>query len=252
MSDLLRKLLAFLRVGVGGEGDDSADPPADDASADPTLEDLADLDAQEPDEDAAAAGDEDAAPAKPNRTRQLEQDLEYERRARADAERRAQAAPPPQPRRDPAWDAEEAEIAKARADGATPEQMGWLQWKVDNSRRIRQSEAQSQNALFQAADLSDRTEFTSLRGEKPKLYKAYADRVEEVLRSARQNGLNPKRLAIMDWLIGQDVRTGKITPSKKTPKVDRGEMPKARTDVRAKGSLTEHQKRTARLENQRI
>lgn len=249
MSDLLRKLLsAYLRVGVdGGE----ADPPAEpEVEAESTLDELADLDEQEPE---AEAEGETEPPKRGDRTRQLEQDLEYERRARREEnERRQQYTPPAQPTRDPIYESEEAELAKARADGATQEQMGWLNWKIDNSRRIRASEARSQNALFAAADMADKTEFQSIRSEKPKLFKAYESRVEEVLRNARQNNLNPKRLAIMDWLIGQDVRNGKISPSKKAATVDRGTMPKAKTDVRAKGSLTEHQKRTARLENQRI
>ena len=54
------------------------------------------------------------------------------------------------------------------------------------------------------------------------------------------------------YMIGKDAMDGKLTPKKKaadTSTVDRGKSPGARSDVSAKGRLTESQKREKRLEN---
>lgn len=253
MSKLWLLLLAFLTLGVD-ESDPNADP-ATTAAADETFEDLLDVANSLPDGgETPPEGDEppdNAAALKEARRRQQETEnqLNNERAARAAAEARAA---PPQRYVDPDWQREEDEIAQARAKGATAEQLGWLQWKVDGNRKIRQTERNSFGALLQAQDLTDKAAFDRLEVTKPKFYQTYAPRVEAAMAEMRSRGQNAPRLAVLRLLIGDDIMSGKIKPKAAGATVDRGRTPGVRSDTTAKGKLTEHQKRTARLADRLI
>jgi hypothetical protein len=249
MSDLLKRLLAYLTLAVDGEVDPEPEPtPAAD-----DLESL--LDAGDPDPEPVKEKEDSATVRELKLARE---ELEFERRRVREMESRP--APAPQSR-DPDYDREEQEIKQARDSGATAEQISWLQWKIDSSRKMRASERTSQNALQQAADINDKTDFAGVARTHPKTYDKYKDRVEEAVQKLRAAGSQvPPRRAIMEWFIGKDSMNGTIKPkSAKAPAeptgktVDRGRTPGARTDVSAnRGSLSERDKRRERLRNQQI
>lgn len=266
MNRLLELLLHFLTLGVE-EGDPdtggvSATAPVDDnddaGTGDQTLDEI--IDAVETSEATRDSGvvDEAAVTETRRRLRERETELENERRLRFDAEARASRVATPQGV-DPVWQAEENEIAAARAAGATTEQLSWVQWKVDSSRRLRMGEQTSRMALLQANDLNDRTEFGRLEITKPTIYKRYAKRVEEAVEKMRQAGQNAPRLGILKLLIGDDLIAGNLRPATKKKAtaspdgtVARGASPNMRSDVSGKGGTSEREKRRARLENVRL
>ncbi len=263
MTRLWLLLLAFLCLGAtegeGGESESAAGGEEAGASGgdEETLDDLIAL--------AEGAGDESTEGAEQptegaalkearRRNQEIQNQLDAERSARTAAEARAA---PPQRQVDPDYEREEQELAAARTAGQSQEQLNWLAWKIDGNRKIRQAQQASFGALAEARDLQDRTAFERLEITNPKFYKRYATRVEAAMNEMRARGQNAPRLAVLRLLIGDDVVNGNVKASKKTPAaatggVDRGRTPNARGDVGAKGKLSEHQKRTARLENQRI
>ncbi len=109
--------------------------------------------------------------------------------------------------------------------------------------------------MIQAQDISDKTSFATIAMKNPALFKRYEARVEEQLAQMRAKGFNAPREAIMDNLIGKDMRDGKFKPKKaaedKTT-VARGKLPGARSDVSGKNAMSEHEKRKQRLENVQI
>ena len=267
--NLLLLLLAYLTLGAtggagaGGEGADAeggAGGPGEDdpnaASDEETLDDLIEL--AEGAGDAAAAPDpKESAALKEarRRTQETENQLNQERAARQAAEARAA---PAQRFVDPDFEREEQELAAARTSGQTPEQLSWLAWKIDGNRKIRDTQRASFGALAQAQDLQDRTAFERLEITQPKFFKRYAARVEAAMNEMRARGQNAPRLAVLRLLIGDDIMNGTIKPKPRAAAapvaggVDRGRTPNARSDVGAKGKQSEHDKRIARLENQRI
>jgi hypothetical protein len=261
---LWKLLLRFLTLGV-----DEPDPPTDDedqdvnadagGTGDESLDDL--LDVVEPPAGQAPTGDAPAENAAVKEARRraadLELQLEDERRARQAAEQRV---PAPVSGADPETEREDAELAQARASGATPDQLSWLQWKIDSNRKIRASERASTGALREAQDVADRAAFDRLEVSKPQVYKRYAERVEKAMQEMRAKGQNAPRLAVLRLLIGDDIMNGKIKPktvARPAPDaaagtVDRGRSPGIRSDVRGKAGQNERDKRRARLENQLI
>lgn len=254
MSLLLRKLLSrFLTLGVG-EGDDQTlpdDTPTDEPSVpdeEPALEDLMGADeAPEPKDDP-----KERLTAAERRAADLERELA--------AERAARQAPPHVPSRDPDYEREEAELAKVRESG-DQNALEWAQWRINQNRVIRDSQRTSQNALAEARDIADRTEFGKLELTKPKLYKAYADRVEKVVSEARSKGQgSAPRLMILKYLVGEDMMNNKVKakPARSAAlegqpqRVERQRLPAARSDVSGRASQSEREKRRARLENQPI
>src|SRR5579859_168827 len=242
MSKLLRSLLArFLTLGVGEEGDPPEVEAAPEAEAPeaglPEIESdtLDDLIAATPPEDPT-----ERLTAAERRAEQAERELAAER-----SRPREPVAPV---RGDPEYEREEAELAQARASGASAETLAWVQWKIDSNRKMRASERNSQSALQEARDLADRAEFGRLETSKPKLYKAYADKIEKTIADLRAKGQSaPPRKALLAFFIGDDMMNGKIKAKTTKPaaeggaKVERTRIPNARGDVRATGGNSERE-----------
>jgi hypothetical protein len=245
--DLLRKYLTLAE----GEESDAPDAEAagtdDDTTGDETLDDL--IDTVEPEGGKAATGEEvDAAAIKEARRRaqEAENNLQTERTLRQAAEQRANAAPQT-PQRDPVWEAEEAELAAAKAKG---DDTSWLQWKINGNRTMRQAQQKADWALMQAQDVQDKNAFDRLEQSKPKVYKRYAEKVEKTIQGLRQQGSTVSRLAVLRLMIGDDLMNGNVKAKAKNAPVDRGRTQGARTDVKARSGSSERDKRRARLENQ--
>jgi len=255
---LWKLLLAFLTLGAAeGEGAAPAtpDPSTDAGTGDDDLfgetgDDL--IDAAEAGGGAPKVEEEETPALKEARRRAQDAEERAERAERAARERPAPTAPTPT--RDPDYEREEQEMAQARAAGSTPEQIAWLQWKIDSNRKMRASERTSQSALQESREIADRTAFEKLELTKPQVYKRYAERVEAAVNDMRAKGQAPApRLAILRLLIGDDIMNGKVKPKAKAAPVERGRSPVIRSDTRGgKGTMTEHEKRKQRLANIRI
>jgi hypothetical protein len=233
-----------------GEGEQAAEGTGDD-----TLDDLID----HVEEDAGGKTPKENAAIREARRRaqEAEANLERERQARIAAESRASQVTPPQTDDDRLFQAEEARL---KATDITELE----RWQIQSNRTIRANARTSSQALFAANDSSDRAAFERLEITKPKVYKRYAERVEKAVNEMRAKGQNAPRLAVLRLLIGDDIMNGKIGAKSSKAKaadtdagsasssVSRGKTPGARSDVSSKQRLTEHQKRIARLENQRI
>mgnify|MGYP001579967185 CR=1 FL=1 len=253
MRTLLDWLWGFFVLGVAdADADVDPDPAAADDAAGAADAD-ADLDEGDADAD-AGAGDEDtdadALAAKAAEDAKALKDAQEERdRAKADLEAERRRAPPAAGLTDEQR-LHEQEEAKLR-DAKTTE---LERWQINSNRTLRENKRTSTAALAQAHDLSDKTSFNQLVITKPALHKRYAERVEAELRKMRGNGQNAPREAILRFLIGDDAMKGSLTSKKQSETktdaggVDRGKSPGARSDVAAKGRLTEAQKREKRLE----
>lgn len=249
MSRLLRRLLAHLRLGA--EPGDTPDPGAADLGASPddqgggdTLEDLADLQLADDPEPAAPA------PRESNEAR-LQRELEQERAAhRASLQRFPQ---PTGPAIDPETAAEQAQMAAAKARGATQSELDMLAWTHQSNRTLRESQRNSQAAVRRAEDLHDQTAFEKLEITNPAIYKRYKSRVDEEVAKLQAQGQSAPRTAILRFLIGNDLLEGKLKKSVKSapaPAVDRGKMPPARTDVSGRRKVqSEREQRRERLRN---
>ena len=250
MSELLRRLLLrYLTLGVEPGDEDPVEPetpPEEDAAGtgDAALDDL--IDAIEP-EPSRRADPDDNPIVREARERAAKAEREL-------AEERAARRPAPTPDAD--YEREERMLAQARATG-DENTISWTQFRVDQERRARRAEANSQQAMSRAADIEDRTSFDRLEITKPAVYKRYAKRVEE----ARSQYPNAPRAAILRLLIGNDIMDGKVRPKQAKPAeapepgrtVDRGRPPVARSDVRpGKGGMTDKEKRIERLRGQNI
>jgi len=171
---------------------------------------------------------------------------------------------PLRPASDSDFDREEAELAAYRAKpDATQEGLQWLQWKIDSNRKMRSSERNSQGALAEARDLADRSAFDRLEITKPKIFKAYAKRVEDTIADLRSKGqAAPPRLALLRFLVGDDLMNGKIKPKQAkaaaggepaaAAQVPRGRTPGTRSDVSGRQKQNEREARRERLRNTNI
>ena len=240
---LLAMLFAFLRPAVTADDPPADDPPADDPPAD-------DPPADDPDADPTADPDGRFPASDPAKELEDERTARAAEKERADrfereaADLRARHAP----RQD---DIHAQEDAKLR-DPKTPD---LEKWQIQANRTLRQNTSAAQMALAQAHDVSDRTAFASLMISDPTA-KKYEARVEEELAKVRKAGGNARREDAYTYLLGKDMREGKFkkkaAPADQAKVVARGKLPGARSDVQAKGSQTERQKRAARLENVQI
>jgi hypothetical protein len=237
-------LLAFLRPAVEGEGEgnQNPDPNADaDADADPDPGSDADPD-PDPDADPEPTPEEKLAAAQEETRKERERAEKFEREA---AELRVRHAPPPP------TDIEAQENARL----ADPKTTDIEKWQIQANRTLRANTSASQLALAQAQDVSDKTTFSTVMLSDP-VAKRYEARVEEELAKVRQKGGNAAREAIYTYLLGKDMREGKFKKKASTTDpnkgVPRGKTPGARSDVPAKGTQTERDKRRARLENVQI
>ncbi len=244
MNALLKLLLLFIRpaaeagdepeleLDLGGPGDDP--PPQDDPPAD------------DPPADDPPADDPPAPPAADRAAIEREVSERYQREI---TELRAN-----QRHVEPQVDKDVAEWQRILSDPAADAQ---TKWYAQSNLEIRRTSQMSQNAFAQALDVSDKTAFSALANTEPALYKRYAPMVEDELTRMRQRGQNAKREEIYTYLLGKEMREGKFTKKKAAqkpgaapgqPAVVRGRLPGARSDVHGKGAMTEHEKRTKRLE----
>lgn len=238
MSELLKRLLARIGAYVfPSVGEADPEPAAEDApeEADPALE---------------AAGDDDsdveeAEPeAKPD---PIEARIAKAEREALEARERVEMLARQQPARpNPILDEEARKLAD-------PNVSDLEKWQIQSNQALRASQQQSAQALFQAQDMADRTTYMSKAVSNP-LYEKYEKRVEQELAKARSQGQNVQRELILQVLIGRDMLNGNIKPkANAAPKtVPRGKSPGARSDTPARGGMSEHQKRIARLENTQI
>lgn len=193
-------------------------------------------------DDDAAAGDDDAGSVSKKPAAQSDEAKEAVRLAR-EAQEAVRALTAPR-RTDPTWEAEEARL---KAADITPLE----KWQIESNRTIRQNAAQSQQAMFAAHDLADKTAYQTQAISNP-VYKKYAARVEEQLAKARSTGNNPPREAVLKFILGEDMLAGNFKSAAKKAagsQTPRGKTPGARSDTSARGGQSEREKRRARLEN---
>ena len=127
-------------------------------------------------------------------------------------------------------------------------------WQIEANRALRAGRSAANSALAEAHDVRDRTAFTAVAMSDP-IAKKYEARVEQELARMRANGQNAPREAIYTFLLGKDMRDGKFkkkAAAEDAPQRKPQSTPGARSDVPAKGGLTEQQKREKRLENVRL
>lgn len=245
----LRLLLALLLAPIRPAVDDPANPPAAANPQDPPAEAAPeqpelDLDPADPDHEPVVDPKVELEAARKEARDNKERAERFEREA---AELRTRQAPLPNDE----YAREEAKLN----DQNTP---ALEKWQIQANRELRANRSASQAALAQAHDVSDRTAYTALSMANP-VAKKYEARVEEQLAKARAAGQNPSRAAILRFILGDDMLDGKFkkkaAPAAGAPDksaINRGKLPGARSDVNAKGSQTEREKRRARLENQQI
>jgi hypothetical protein len=249
LNKLLQWLFALLFPAVEGPDEDA--PPEEDTPPDEdALEPEPNEDAPEPEDD------NNEQPPEPRVSRAQKAIIDARVRAqtaeRELAEARAQLE---QTRRAPAqpsadqmlWQQEEETLRN-------PETSDWQKYAINANRAARQATVTSQTALQRAEDLSDRAEFAAVGVEKPKLYAAYKDRVEQHLAAARKEGRNPPRKEIMTYLVGKDMMEGKVKGTVNAAKPTVNARASARSDVAASGGarMSDAEKRAKRLENVRI
>ena len=233
---LLKKLLGLLFPGIDGDDNDRPDDlPAPDPDDDPLDDDPIDDLADEPPVVARTRRDDTA-----DRLARVE--AEVERRGRAAEEARAAASRTPTV--DPEFQREEERLRAA--DVSEMER-----WQIQANRTLRATQAQAQQALFQAQDMSDRTRFESKVATDPRRAK-YTERVEEEIGKARARGQQASREDVYFWMLGKDIADGKLKPKSKSvsaPAVPRGKSPGVRSDVQGRGRPSSGSKLKARLEN---
>lgn len=147
--------------------------------------------------------------------------------------------------------------AEEEAKLRDPEVSDLEKWQIQANRQLRENNRQNAMAMAQVQDMSDKSRFDTLASTKPAIHKRYADRVEAELNKMRKTGQNAPREAILRYMIGNDALEGKLstkksTDVKKTGGVDRGRTPGARTDVQAKGRMTDFERLEKRLEGKII
>lgn len=240
MNKLLKKLLSLLYPGIDGEPEDDI-PPADDSAPDPDqLDDDDGIDLDLPEDPPANVrsrrSDSD------ERLARLE--AEVERRGRAAAESAARQAPPV----DTEYQREEERLRN-------PETSDIERWQIQANRTLRATQQEAREAMFQARDMSDKTQFESKIASDPRRAK-YTDRVEEAVRAERAQGRNASREAVYFYMLGKDIAEGKLKPKARTssaPNVNRGRPAGVRSDVQGRGRpSSDRDKLRSRLENQNI
>lgn len=266
MSLLLKLLLkrlshasAFLFPKAGTD----EDPAAHEAVEDPALEDIGDDPHDDSDDEpesdldgpeaSANTGNLDAQPSTRapsrsakaitelrERSQRLERELEEVR-----AERTRQAAGPTAAERE-----QQAEESRLR----DPDVSDMEKWQIRSNQTLRTTVQQSQAALARAADDRDAAAYER-KAAANAVYDKYKDKVEaEVTRARQQSGQLVKREDVLAYIVGRDMIAGNLkskTTTQAKP-VARGKPTGARSDTPARGSMTDAQKRAARLENQLI
>lgn len=172
--------------------------------------------------------------------------------AALDAERRIRAEQSHQPAPNEEQRLHEEEEKRLR----DPEASELEKWQIRSNRTLRQNTRAANQALTSANEMRDKAEFDRLEFTKPKVYKLYKDKVEKSLSDLRAKGQDAPRMALLRFVIGNDVIEGNVKSSAKPRKqaadpartgVDRGKTPGARSDVSARGAKSERDKRRERL-----
>jgi hypothetical protein len=139
------------------------------------------------------------------------------------------------------WEEEEAALKN-------PNLAPWQRYAIEGTRAGRLAQKRVADLERQSLEREDKANFSQLRLEKPKIYEAYKDRVEEKLKEIRATGQNVSRIMLCDLMLGEDMRTGKFK-TKSTSPVKRGETPKARSDApRSDGRLSAAEALAKKLE----
>lgn len=202
--------------------------------------------AEEPDVEGDEATEVEAAAEEEAEPSPAEQAKEATRLAREANEQITRLTQQSQQRPDPQLVDEEQRLRD-------PSTTDLEKWQIQSNRALRQSQQQSQQALFQAQDMADRTTYMSKAVSNP-VYDKYKDKVESELVKARSQGANPTREFILKLKIGEDMLNGNFKPKAAAtkPTVARGKSPGARSDTPSRGSMSDRQKREARLANIQI
>lgn len=235
ISPLLRWLLAFLFPMVGPGEEDAGDLEGEG-------DDAGDLEGEGDD-----AGDDDGDDGK---TGAVKPDPHEERVTAAEklareANEQVQALQrAAQNRPDPSADEEERKLRD-------PAVSDLEKWQIRSNRALLQSQLQSQQALFEAKDMADSTNYMAKSVSNP-LYSKYKDKVEAELTKARSMGANPPREFLLERAIGRDMLAGNFK-TKTTPvpakQINRGKPNSARSDTPSRSGASDRDKRAARLQN---
>jgi hypothetical protein len=244
---LLALVLGFFRLGVDDPAPDAPDSPPADPAPDPQPElDLGGADDEPPPQgDTPTPAGEDAEREALRRTAQLE-------RERADRlEREAMEARARNRGADSEFARQQAEEERILAD---PQADANEKWRIQANRRIRATESTAAQMAFQSQDASDRANF-SIACSTNKRLAFVKDKVEEEIVRMRQNGQNAPRESVAYFLLGKMAANAKPKGAPKAPAAPGprgGKTAGVKSDVPAKGSMTEREKRRARLENVNI
>lgn len=257
MSKLLALLRRFLHLGVEGDGSDAGGgDPNGGAPEDLAPTEGDDFEALLANAEGDLGGDADPEPSRPAKSRR-ELELEAEL-ATTRAQLSSRPTPPVAPvGPDPDTAREEAELAALQQRGASEEEIRWARWQVGIQRQSRETDRRAAQALSQAQDINDRTEFTTLASTNPKVYSKYQGRVEEFVQNLRRQGQSAPRLAVLRFLIGEDVLKNagakpKTPASRPATTVNRGAPAPIRSDARSTSAKSEREKRAARLDGVRL
>jgi hypothetical protein len=134
------------------------------------------------------------------RIRALTQQIEDERRQRQTLEQQLtqlRTPPLPDPRAQAA--AEQAELERVQM--MAPHEVAQY-YARRSEERVQQTLLRSQ---LETRDLMDRQSFAAVQRQEP-IAKRLADKVEQTLAQARSQGMNPTREAILNLLVGQEIR----------------------------------------------
>lgn len=226
------------------------DEPGTDEPAEEITDDLAE---DEPEAVSADPGNSDAPPRRAashvaelrRRTQEAERKAEEaDRRAREVLERLdRQAAGPSQAERE-AMDEE----AKLR----DPNTSDMEKWQIRSNQTIRATQAQAQGFLMQGRDDRDAAAYER-KAATNSTYDKYRDKVEAQVAAERKAGRLVQREMVLAYLVGQDIINGNLKSKTASSKpVPRGKPTGARSDTPRQGSMTDAQKRAARLQDQII
>lgn len=262
MNLLLLKLLRGIGLCLAfafpkaGPDDEPADTPAPEDVADTSAGDDIpaddDPDPEEDDipEDPALSVSPSPAPA-PRASRSQAAIAELRRRTQ-EAERIAREAQEAVRRSQAGPSADERLMQEEETRLRDPNISDQERWQIQSNRVIRQSQQQAQQALMQSKDMADQNLYLNKARSNP-TYEKYMDRVEKVVAEQRARGMLIPREVVLAQEIGRDVIAGNFKSKAGSPApVLRGKPNAARSDTPRSGSMTERQRRVARLEDKPI
>lgn len=241
----LASAFLFPKAGTDEQPEPGTEEPEPGIEPEPELEGLE----PEPEE----PGNQDAPPRRAasavaslrTRTQEAERKAdEADRRARDLEERfNRQAAGPT---------AAERQLAEEDAQLRDPNTTELDRWRIQSNQRMRASEAQAQGFLMQGRDDRDAASYERKAATNP-VYDKYRDKVEAAVTQERKAGKLVQREMVLAYLLGQDVLNSNLkSKTTSTKPVPRGKTTGARSDTPRTGSMTDAQKRAARLQDQII